>query len=81
MSAICILPSLWWTKICANYEALPTVTEFVGLSYRRTVGIFYQVAFTVGLLVLTGVAYLIPNWRWLQFTVTLPNLCFLLYYW
>lgn len=57
------------------------ITEFVGLSYRRTVGIFYQVAFTVGLLVLTGVAYLIPNWRWLQFTVTLPNLCFLLYYW
>ncbi|XP_055982235.1 solute carrier family 22 member 2 [Sorex fumeus] len=57
------------------------ITEFVGLSYRRTVGIFYQVAFTVGLLVLAGVAYAIPNWRWLQFTVTLPTLCFLLYYW
>lgn len=57
------------------------ITEFVGLSYRRTVGIFYQVAFTVGLLVLTGVAYALPHWRWLQLTVTLPNFCFLLYYW
>ncbi|XP_006868530.1 PREDICTED: solute carrier family 22 member 2 [Chrysochloris asiatica] len=57
------------------------ITEFVGLSYRRTVGILYQVAFTVGLLVLAGVAYALPYWRWLQFTVTLPNFCFLLYYW
>ncbi|CAI9173739.1 unnamed protein product [Rangifer tarandus platyrhynchus] len=57
------------------------ITEFVGLNYRRTVAIFYQVAFTVGLLVLAGVAYALPHWRWLQFTVTLPNFCFLLYYW
>ncbi|KAG8522386.1 Solute carrier family 22 member 2, partial [Galemys pyrenaicus] len=57
------------------------ITEFVGLSYRRTVGILYQAAFTVGLLALTGLAYAIPHWRWLQFTVTLPNFCFLLYYW
>ncbi|XP_065787089.1 solute carrier family 22 member 2 isoform X2 [Muntiacus reevesi] len=57
------------------------ITEFVGLNYRRTVGIFYQVAFTVGLLMLAGVAYVLPHWRWLQFTVTLPNFCFLLYYW
>uniref|UniRef100_A0A8D1JU01 Solute carrier family 22 member 2 n=1 Tax=Sus scrofa TaxID=9823 RepID=A0A8D1JU01_PIG len=56
------------------------ITEFVGLSYRRTVGIFYQVAFTFGLLVLAGVAYALPHWRWLQFTVTLPNFCFLFYY-
>uniref|UniRef100_G1SHS3 Solute carrier family 22 member 2 n=1 Tax=Oryctolagus cuniculus TaxID=9986 RepID=G1SHS3_RABIT len=57
------------------------ITEFVGLNYRRTVGILYQVAFTVGLLVLAGVAYALPHWRWLQLTVTLPYFCFLLYYW
>ncbi|KAM4866111.1 solute carrier family 22 member 2 [Thomomys bottae] len=57
------------------------ITEFVGLDYRRMVGIFYQAAFTVGLLVLSGVAYALPHWRWLQLTVTLPNFCFLLYYW
>ncbi|KAF3831252.1 hypothetical protein GH733_000144 [Mirounga leonina] len=57
------------------------ITEFVGLSYRRTVGIVYQVAFTAGLLALAGLAYVLPHWRWLQLTVTLPNICFLLYYW
>ncbi|XP_077204386.1 solute carrier family 22 member 2 isoform X2 [Paroedura picta] len=57
------------------------ITEFVGLSYRRTVGIVYQVAFTVGLLVLAAIAYAVPYWRWLQLAVTLPNFFFLLYYW
>nr|XP_056709289.1 solute carrier family 22 member 2-like [Euleptes europaea] len=57
------------------------ITEFVGLSYRRTVGIVYQVAFTVGLLVLAAIAYAVPHWRWLQLAVTLPNFFFLLYYW
>ncbi|KAM7172197.1 solute carrier family 22 member 2-like [Macrochelys suwanniensis] len=57
------------------------ITEFVGLSYRRTVGIVYQVAFTVGLLILSAIAYMVPHWRWLQLTVTLPNFFFLFYYW
>ncbi|XP_063299677.1 solute carrier family 22 member 2 [Pelobates fuscus] len=57
------------------------VAEFVGMDHRRTVGIVYQVAFTVGLLVLSGVAYGITNWRWLQLAVTLPNFLFLAYYW
>lgn len=73
--ASCLLSRL------ADHVALSAVTEFVGLSYRRTVGIAYQVAFTVGLLVLAGAAYSLPHWRWLQFAVTLPNFCFLLYYW
>ncbi|KAF7254211.1 Solute carrier family 22 member 2 [Varanus komodoensis] len=57
------------------------ITEFVGLNYRRTVGIVYQVAFSVGLLVLAAIAYALPHWRWLQLTITLPNFFFLLYYW
>ncbi|XP_068135655.1 solute carrier family 22 member 2 [Hyperolius riggenbachi] len=57
------------------------VAEYVGLDHRRTVGIVYQVAFTVGLLVFAGVAYILPNWRWLQLAVTLPNFVFLTYYW
>ncbi|XP_056423215.1 solute carrier family 22 member 2 [Hyla sarda] len=62
-------------------SAYVLVAEFVGLDHRRTVGIVYQVAFTVGLLALAGVAYGIPNWRWLQLAVTLPNFLFLTYYW
>ncbi|NP_001087673.1 solute carrier family 22 (organic cation transporter), member 2 L homeolog [Xenopus laevis] len=57
------------------------VAEFVGLEHRRTVGILYQVAFTVGLLLLSGVAYVLPHWRWLQMTVTIPYFLFLAYYW
>ncbi|XP_006733275.1 solute carrier family 22 member 1 [Leptonychotes weddellii] len=57
------------------------ITEFVGLGYRRTVAILYQMAFTVGLLLLSGVAYTIPHWRWLQLAISLPTFLFLLYYW
>ncbi|XP_034966542.1 solute carrier family 22 member 2 [Zootoca vivipara] len=84
-------PSYTWTVVFRLIQGLVSkggwltgyilITEFVGLSYRRTVGIVYQVAFTVGLLVLTAVAYAIPHWRWLQLAVTLPNFFFLLYYW
>lgn len=57
------------------------ITEFVGSGYRRTVAILYQMAFTVGLVGLTGLAYAIPHWRWLQLAVSLPTFLFLLYYW
>lgn len=58
-----------------------SVTEFVGSGYRRTTAILYQMAFTVGLVGLAGVAYAIPDWRWLQLAVSLPTFLFLLYYW
>ncbi|XP_021396319.2 solute carrier family 22 member 2 [Lonchura striata] len=57
------------------------VTEVVGPQYRRMVGILYQAAFSVGLLVFDGIAYALPHWRWLQLTVTLPTCFLLLYYW
>ncbi|KAM4866109.1 solute carrier family 22 member 1-like [Thomomys bottae] len=57
------------------------ITEFVGSGYRRLVGILYQMAFTAGLVVLTGVAYAIPHWRWLQLAMSLPTFLFSLYYW
>ncbi|XP_069462916.1 solute carrier family 22 member 2-like isoform X1 [Ambystoma mexicanum] len=57
------------------------IAEFVGLNQRKIVGIVYQAAFTVGLLILSGMAYAIPHWRILQIAVTVPNFFFLLYYW
>ncbi|XP_029801401.1 solute carrier family 22 member 1 isoform X2 [Suricata suricatta] len=57
------------------------ITEFMGLSHRRTVAILYQAAYTVGLVLLSGVAYALPHWRWLQLAVSLPTFLFLLYYW
>ncbi|XP_057345046.1 solute carrier family 22 member 1-like isoform X2 [Manis pentadactyla] len=57
------------------------ITEFVGPAYRRTVAILYQAAFAVGLLLLLGLAYAVPHWRWLQLALSLPTCLFLLYYW
>ncbi|KAM9667053.1 solute carrier family 22 member 1-like isoform 1-T1 [Trichechus inunguis] len=57
------------------------ITELVGPDYRRTVAILYQMAFSVGLVLLAGVAYALPHWRWLQLAVSLPVFLFMFYYW
>uniref|UniRef100_A0A671UZR4 Solute carrier family 22 member 3 n=1 Tax=Sparus aurata TaxID=8175 RepID=A0A671UZR4_SPAAU len=57
------------------------LTEMVGAEYRRTVGIVYQMFFSVGNLILPLLAYYITDWRWLQVVITAPYLFFLPYYW
>ncbi|KAK2114635.1 hypothetical protein P7K49_008901 [Saguinus oedipus] len=66
---------------CITTTPPVSVTEFVGSASRRTVAIMYQMAFTMGLVALTGLAYALPHWRWLQLAVSLPTFLFLLYYW
>ncbi|XP_067411290.1 solute carrier family 22 member 2-like [Emydura macquarii macquarii] len=88
---VAFAPSYLWMVIFRFIQGLVSkgswtagyilITEVVGPSHRKTVGILYQVGFTVGLLLLDGVAYAVPHWRWLQLTVTLPAFLFLLYYW
>ncbi|XP_044277635.1 solute carrier family 22 member 3 isoform X2 [Varanus komodoensis] len=57
------------------------VTEIVGSDERRIVGIIIQIFFTLGVVILPGIAYLIPTWRWIQLATIFPNFLFLLYYW
>uniref|UniRef100_G1SLB8 Solute carrier family 22 member 3 n=1 Tax=Oryctolagus cuniculus TaxID=9986 RepID=G1SLB8_RABIT len=57
------------------------VTEIVGSKQRRIVGIVIQMFFTLGIIILPGIAYFIPSWQGIQLAVTLPNFLFLLYYW
>uniref|UniRef100_A0A663DSC8 Solute carrier family 22 member 2 n=1 Tax=Aquila chrysaetos chrysaetos TaxID=223781 RepID=A0A663DSC8_AQUCH len=52
------------------------IAESVGSNYRRAAGITYRLAFSLGLLILTALAYALPHWRWLQLMVTLPNFFF-----
>uniref|UniRef100_A0A8C6XXD1 Solute carrier family 22 member 3 n=1 Tax=Naja naja TaxID=35670 RepID=A0A8C6XXD1_NAJNA len=57
------------------------VTELVGSNHRRVVGIVIQMFFTLGVVILPGIAYVIPTWQGIQLVTTLPNFLFLLYYW
>ncbi|XP_034435290.1 solute carrier family 22 member 2-like [Hippoglossus hippoglossus] len=57
------------------------ITEIVGVEQRRTVGVLYQMFFSVGILLLPLLAYFITDWRWLQVVITVPYIFFLSYYW
>ncbi|XP_062406914.1 solute carrier family 22 member 2 [Sardina pilchardus] len=57
------------------------ITELVGVEYRRTVGVLYQMFFSVGILILPLISYYITDWRWLQVVITVPYIIFLSYYW
>lgn len=59
----------------------PPVTEIVGSKQRRIVGVVIQMFFTLGIILLPGIAYFLPSWQGLQLAITLPNFLFLLYYW
>ncbi|XP_009635482.1 solute carrier family 22 member 3 [Egretta garzetta] len=56
------------------------VTEIVG-SDQRILGIVIQMFFTLGVMILPGIAYLVPTWQGIQLAISLPNFLFLLYYW
>ncbi|XP_015228286.1 solute carrier family 22 member 2-like [Cyprinodon tularosa] len=57
------------------------LTEIVGVKYRRTVGILYQMFFSVGMLILPLLAYFITDWRWLQVAITAPCALYIAFYW
>ena len=69
---------LSFPNLCVYF---PSVTEIVGSKQRRIVGIVIQMFFTLGIIILPGIAYFIPNWQGIQLAITLPNFLFLLYYW
>ncbi|NWX83257.1 S22A3 protein, partial [Nothoprocta pentlandii] len=56
------------------------VMEIVG-SDQRIIGIVIQIFFTLGIMILPGIAYWIPNWQGIQLAISLPNFLFLVYYW
>ncbi|XP_078086718.1 solute carrier family 22 member 2-like isoform X2 [Mustelus asterias] len=89
--AVAFAPNYIWFTIFRTLQGLLSkggwlsayvlITEIVGMEYRRTVGIVNQMCFSFGMILLAAVAYFIPAWRSLQLTATLPNFCFLAYYW
>ncbi|KAG7465661.1 hypothetical protein MATL_G00155910 [Megalops atlanticus] len=57
------------------------VTEMVTSDHRRLVGIVTQIFFTLGVIILPGIAYFIPAWKDLQLTLTIPCFLLMVYYW
>ncbi|XP_054832380.1 solute carrier family 22 member 6-A-like [Eublepharis macularius] len=55
--------------------------EWTPTKTRAVVGTLNGYAYTTGQFILAGVAYLIPDWRWLQLTVSLPYFIFFFYSW
>ncbi|GAB1302073.1 Solute carrier family 22 member 20 [Apodemus speciosus] len=62
-------------------NSLSLVVEWMPTRGRTVAGVLLGFSFTLGQLVLAGVAYLIRPWRWLQFAVSAPFLIFFLYSW
>ncbi|XP_038659852.1 solute carrier family 22 member 2-like [Scyliorhinus canicula] len=89
--AVAFAPNYLWFTIFRILQGLLSkggwlsayvlITELVGMKYRRTVGIVNQMCFSFGLIILAAVAHLIPAWRNLQLTATIPNFCILTFYW
>ncbi|NXN22470.1 S226A protein, partial [Nycticryphes semicollaris] len=61
-------------SVSLSLEWMPTRT-------RALVGTFMGYCYTTGQFLLAGIAYTVPDWRWLQLTVSLPFFCFFLYSW
>ncbi|XP_026327943.1 carcinine transporter isoform X2 [Hyposmocoma kahamanoa] len=55
--------------------------ELVGPRCRTLCTILSNIAYSMGLILLAGVVYLIRDWRQLALATTLPFVCFFLYLW
>ncbi|KAJ2943570.1 hypothetical protein O0L34_g16679 [Tuta absoluta] len=55
--------------------------ELVGPRSRTLCTILSNIAYSLGLILLAGVVYLVRDWRQLALATTLPFVCFFLYYW
>lgn len=55
--------------------------EMVGPSMRLWTGTLIHAFFTLGLVILSGIAYVLRDWRNLELAIAVPNVVYLTYYW
>ncbi|XP_062586265.1 organic cation transporter protein-like [Saccostrea cucullata] len=59
--------------------AFTMCTELVGPSYRVLAGFLIQGFYSIGYMALSGIAYLIYDWRYIELAITLPVVLFSVY--
>ncbi|MEE6510771.1 hypothetical protein FKM82_030936 [Ascaphus truei] len=62
-------------------NTLCLMLEWMPVRGRTLAGTFIGYVFTFGQILLSGLAYAIRDWRWLQFSVTVPFYFFFVYSW
>ncbi|KAM9333814.1 solute carrier family 22 member 6 [Pholidichthys leucotaenia] len=62
-------------------NCLSLIVEWIPTRWRTVVGTLTGYCYTVGQLILVGLAYFIRDWRWLTLAVSLPFYIFFLYSW
>jgi len=68
-------------KTGAYLVAFILSTELVGPSYRVIAGFVSHLCYSMGYISLAILGYLVRDWRWLEITITLPVLSFVILYW
>ena len=58
-----------------------TGMEMVGPSKRMWAGMIIEYFFAMGLVILTGIGYLLRDWNHVEMAIAFPNLLFISYFW
>ncbi|XP_035233011.1 organic cation transporter protein-like isoform X1 [Stegodyphus dumicola] len=61
--------------------AIVIFSEVVSAEYRTLYGMTYKYGWAIAYMLLPGIAWLIPDWFWLQLAITLPWLGLLCVFW
>ncbi|XP_044268025.1 organic cation transporter protein-like [Tribolium madens] len=57
------------------------VMELVGLQWRTTMGILYQIPFNLGHMLMPLFSYFLRDWKYFQIAISIPAVILISYYW